>query len=39
MSRRTRYILEHFGEEVIPDWSCDNCDACEANVEVMARRA
>ena len=32
---RTRYILEHFGEEVTPDWSCDNCDACDANVELM----
>ncbi|HEX5580092.1 MAG TPA: ATP-dependent DNA helicase RecQ [Gemmatimonadaceae bacterium] len=26
---RTRYILEHFGEEVPPDWRCANCDACD----------
>jgi len=36
---RTRYILEHFGEEVDPDWSCDNCDACDANVALLAREA
>ncbi|MFL5566544.1 MAG: RecQ family zinc-binding domain-containing protein [Gemmatimonadaceae bacterium] len=30
---RTRYILEHFGEEVDPDWRCDNCDACDAMQE------
>ena len=35
---RTRYPLDHFGRSD-PDWSCDNCDACEANVELMARRA
>jgi ATP-dependent DNA helicase RecQ len=35
---RTRYILEHFGEEVAPDWSCHNCDACdEADVAVIAK--
>ena len=28
---RTRYILEHFGEEVSPEWWCDNCDACDAH--------
>ena len=27
---RTKFILEHFGEEVSPDWRCDNCDACDA---------
>jgi ATP-dependent DNA helicase RecQ len=27
---RTRYILEHFGEKVDSDWSCHNCDACDA---------
>jgi ATP-dependent DNA helicase RecQ len=27
---RTRFILEHFGEDVDPEWPCDNCDACEA---------
>jgi superfamily II DNA helicase RecQ len=26
---RTRYILEHFGEEVDADWGCHNCDACD----------
>jgi len=26
---RTRYILEHFGEDVDPDWRCHNCDACD----------
>ena len=27
---RTKFILEHFGEEVSPAWSCGNCDACDA---------
>jgi ATP-dependent DNA helicase RecQ len=37
---RTRYILEHFGEEVDPEWQCDNCDACdEATVPALARGA
>jgi ATP-dependent DNA helicase RecQ len=27
---RTKFILEHFGEEVSSDWSCNNCDACDA---------
>lgn len=27
---RSRYILEHFGEAVAPDWRCGNCDACDA---------
>jgi ATP-dependent DNA helicase RecQ len=27
---RTKFILEHFGEEVSPDWQCNNCDACDA---------
>ena len=37
---RTRYILEHFGEEVDPEWQCDNCDACdEAIVPALARGA
>ena len=30
---RTRYILEHFGEEVDADWVCRNCDACDAMEE------
>ena len=29
---RTKFILEHFGEEVSSDWSCGNCDACDARV-------
>jgi ATP-dependent DNA helicase RecQ len=29
---RTRFILEHFGEEVSVDWSCGNCDACDARL-------
>ncbi|MEX2110255.1 MAG: ATP-dependent DNA helicase RecQ [Gemmatimonadaceae bacterium] len=37
---RTRYILEHFGEEVDPEWQCENCDACdEAAVPALAVRA
>jgi ATP-dependent DNA helicase RecQ len=27
---RSKFILEHFGEEVSPDWQCNNCDACDA---------
>ena len=27
---RTKFILEHFGEEVSPTWVCGNCDACDA---------
>jgi ATP-dependent DNA helicase RecQ len=27
---RTRFILEHFGEDVPAGWQCENCDACEA---------
>lgn len=27
---RTRFILEHFGEAVEPDWRCRHCDACDA---------
>lgn len=37
---RTRYILEHFGEEVDPEWQCENCDACdEAMVPALAKGA
>ena len=37
---RTRYVLEHFGEEVVPDWQCENCDACdEATVPALAKGA
>jgi ATP-dependent DNA helicase RecQ len=27
---RTKFILEHFGEEVSQTWACGNCDACDA---------
>ena len=27
---RTRFILEYFGEPVEADWTCENCDACDA---------
>jgi ATP-dependent DNA helicase RecQ len=30
---RTRFVLEHFGEEVDPDLWCGNCDACDAHRE------
>jgi ATP-dependent DNA helicase RecQ len=33
---RTRYILEHFGEAVAPDWRCGNCDACDAELLASA---
>ena len=36
---RTRYILEHFGEEVDADWRCNNCDACDAMEVPLARGA
>jgi len=38
---RTRYILEHFGEEVADEWRCENCDACDllASVPALARGA
>jgi ATP-dependent DNA helicase RecQ len=29
---RTKFILEHFGEEVSQTWNCGNCDACDARV-------
>jgi ATP-dependent DNA helicase RecQ len=32
-SCRTRFILEHFGEAVEPEWSCGNCDACDQIAE------
>ena len=35
---RTRFILEHFGEETGPDWACENCDACDAMEAWLARR-
>lgn len=42
---RTRFILEHFGEEVADEWRCGNCDACdeidnwETSAEVDAETA
>ncbi len=40
---RTRFILEHFGEEVEPGWRCRNCDSCDASeaagAEVLLREA
>ena len=35
---RTRYILEHFGEDVDPAWTCGNCDACDEMVKWEALR-
>jgi len=35
---RTRYILEHFGEDVTPGWTCGNCDACDQLQEWATRR-
>ena len=32
MDCRTKFILEHFGEEVNADWACGNCDACDARI-------
>src|SRR6478752_4625103 len=29
---RTKFILEHFGEEVAVEWSCGNCAACDARL-------
>ena len=34
---RTRFLLEYFGEPVVDEWVCDNCDACDAQV-TFARR-
>ncbi|MBA2688392.1 MAG: ATP-dependent DNA helicase RecQ [Gemmatimonadaceae bacterium] len=35
---RTRFILEHFGEEVNVGWKCGNCDACDSQ-EAWAQTA
>ena len=35
---RTRFILEHFGEEIDESWACENCDACDAMAAWLARR-
>jgi ATP-dependent DNA helicase RecQ len=39
---RTRFILEYFGEAAVTDdWTCGNCDACDAQTALAwrARRA
>jgi ATP-dependent DNA helicase RecQ len=36
---RTRYVLEHFGEEVPATWRCENCDACDEMARWEARKA
>ncbi|MHB1223200.1 MAG: RecQ family ATP-dependent DNA helicase [Gemmatimonadaceae bacterium] len=36
---RTRYILEHFGEDGDPDWRCGNCDACDEMSRWESRKA
>ena len=36
---RTRFILEHFGEEVGDDWTCGNCDACDQLTEWQKRQS
>ena len=35
---RTRFILDYFGEEVDPEWSCGNCDACDAMAAWAVKR-
>jgi ATP-dependent DNA helicase RecQ len=35
---RTRFILEYFGEDVDPDWRCQNCDACDTMGTWESRR-
>jgi len=34
---RTRFILEYFGEPVDDDWTCGNCDACDAQERFSQR--
>jgi ATP-dependent DNA helicase RecQ len=36
---RTRYILEHFGEDVGLEWRCGNCDACDEMSRWESRKA
>jgi ATP-dependent DNA helicase RecQ len=36
---RTRFILDYFGEDVEPDWRCENCDACDGAGIVRFARA
>ena len=35
---RTRFILEHFGEDTAPQWECGNCDACDTQAEYRISR-
>jgi ATP-dependent DNA helicase RecQ len=35
---RTRFILEHFGEDTDPDWECGNCDACDTQLAYRGSR-
>jgi ATP-dependent DNA helicase RecQ len=35
---RTRFILEYFGEDVAPGWTCENCDACDQIAQWTERR-
>lgn len=34
---RTRFLLKYFGEPVDPNWSCGNCDACDAQALITQR--
>ena len=34
---RTRFILEYFGEPVGGEWTCGNCDACDAQLSYAER--
>ena len=34
---RTRFILEYFGEPVDDEWTCGNCDACDAQTSYSRR--
>ena len=36
---RTRYVLEHFGEDVDAAWRCENCDACDEQLRWEQRKA
>jgi len=36
---RTRYVLEHFGEDVDAAWRCENCDACDEQLRWERRKA
>jgi ATP-dependent DNA helicase RecQ len=36
---RTRFVLEHFGEDVADEWRCRHCDACDAQDSWEERRS